>query len=235
MPLRSTDMDLLVAQKALGKLRHPELNDSQLVSLVDQARSKLSVRFVDMTSNSKDELVPTHTVHHTYDMSASFQLRLTTAKNGQYVLRADLGARGVTGYGSTHKECLQDAKERFRLHLGKSIRDAHHKLYKRFLKDVNVQVVKPAEKAPAKDQVNAKELFRRFIGNNLRDSDSKVYKQFFQLVKFKEVRLMKVCVTCKKERPAEVFATDSLECFTCAPPSLEEVGEDFVADSEDLN
>lgn len=229
MAMRSTDKDLLVAQRILGRIRHPDMDDSDLLDLVDKGRDNLSVRFVDMSDYMKREVIPEHKVSHTYDLTANFRLRCQT-KAGKYVLEASIKARGVTGVAKNHKECLGQAKEKFRLHVRNSIRDKAHPLYNKFLEMVKVQVVAEADKDPEKDVDHAKEIFRKFIGVQLGDEDSQLRHQFFNRVKSVEVRAMQVCEQCHKEKPKTDFFTakeDLKVCAACRGPDQEEVDEDM--------
>jgi hypothetical protein len=236
MAMRSTDKDLLVAQASLGKIRYPNMNEKDLLNLVERSRSKISTRFVDMTNEFKPEVVPQHRQRHVYDLTANFQLRCQT-RSGRYVLTVSIGARNVSGIGQGHKACLEEAKEKFRLHIRNSIRDAKHPLYTKFLEQVKVEVKAAADEDPEADVEHAKDIFRKFIGVQLGDSDSQLRKQFFKRVTVREVQPMKECKTCHKEKQEFYFVNNKGEmteqCSSCRPEEVVAMPEGDEADETD--
>lgn len=243
--VKSTDRDLLIAQRSLGRLRHPNMSDADLVKLVEKSKNKLAKRFVDIEI-SKPKSTPGRKALKFYEMTISFMNNVRVG-DVTYKLDATFRMKNVPGEAALAVDCADNAKEEFRKRLGNLIRDSGSELHKKFFNSCKVEVVEVHNgKNPGdKDrQEKAKEAFRKWIGNEIRDQDSTIYKQFFKMVAYKEMYQTRKCKECNLDKAVLMFFPGKEElthfpalkagvCTKCQPiPEIQEEVEDGDEDDE---
>jgi hypothetical protein len=243
--LRSTDKDLLVAQKVLGRIRRPDLAPKTLDDLVKQSRANLSRRFVQEKFDGELQTVLRKNAgprqhRKAYNLTATFALKGIRVKgsNEKFIAQVTFKLDRVIGQGPSPSACLTDAKEKFRLHIGNSIRDSRSELRKLFLENTEVQVNDGTGNTDILAVVREKvlETFRLWLGNSIRDTNGDIKKRFYPAVKHEEVRITKVCTKCGERKVEMDFWTkkgEVDECADCRPAATSESEIDDDLDDED--
>lgn len=224
--LRSTDRDLLVAQRVLSQIRHPdkpELCQSQ----VERRQKRLRTRFIQ--ENFGDGKLRTVQVekrtrkqYAMYDMGVTFKINNVPLNGKKYNAKVHIQMSNIPGEGMTRAACIQDAKDSFRKSITKGLRAKASKLRNSFF--AKVYVLTPSGK-PVSEEVKAavSELFRCWIGKQLFSTTSKIRKKFPKSVKHEEVRYSHICEECKIRKLHYKFNTVAHEnerkfvCLDCRP------------------
>lgn len=243
--MRSTDRDLLVAQKVLSNIRFPDKPELMKVEL-DKRQARLKERFVD--EKYGDGVSKTVPVKHKnrkrvkmYDMRVTFMMKNIPAKQGKYGAQINFLVRNVPGQGMTNAACLQDAKEAFRKYICNGLRKKDSPVQKDYFKQVQITWGKdfPAGDKSEVGQIVA-EKFRKWIGKQLFHLDTDIRKKFFDAVKHEEVRNTYICAECRMRKFVEELNLDECTktravCLECCP-AVEAPDDDYEQElDEDEN
>lgn len=244
--LRSTDRDLLVAQRVLSGLRFPD-KPELMGEKLEKRKMELKVRFVqesfgDGTSRTVPAKKDLQKMLAMFDLNVSFKMRNIPYTDNKYTAEVHFMLRNVPGVGMTKGACLEEAKERFRKYLVDGLRGNTKGLKDLFFKNVIVtwgsgsnQGTDTSLLEDAKQEVGEK--FRLWIGNQLWKLDTPIRKKFFSAVKSEEVRASHLCELCgirklehqlNREHLAE---HKQLACYDCVPAKVDE--EDAAAEDDE--
>lgn len=255
--MRSTDRDLLAIQKKLGGIRYPNLDQSKLDQLTDNAAKRLVTRFIEEKVGReivKRQVaqVSNRRLTKMYTLILRVQLRNIPIQLRQIDVTQKVTASvaftmaHVVGHGPDPDSCLYAAKETYRKHLGNELRDKDSKLRATFLR--KIELSDPAGATPLltkEQQDEAKEQFRLWFSKSIRDASCKTYKDFFNSVQHEEERYTIVCKGCNKRCPDISFFTKdgfSDNCSDCREKAKKasqadnaDVDEDDDEDDEELD
>lgn len=224
--VRSTDRDLLVAQRVLGGLRYHNRKD-----LVEKAQvrdlAKAKTRFVQEAFGDgtlrKVQPKKDAKIWANYDMRVSFQLNNIPHDGRKYKGVIHFQVKDCAGEGMTKAACLQDAKERFRQYLVTGLRTSGTNLRKHFTDNAIITWMDGTGPVAPSNHEAVAEVLRKWIGNELWKSDTKIRKSFPSAVKYEEVRFTRICSECGIRKVTYEFNTQILAkskrwvCLACKP------------------
>lgn len=234
--MKSTDRDLLVAQKMLSEIRWP---DKAVVMAKEYEKRYLSLknRFVQASFGDGRQVVVQVKSPRSrlamYDLGVSFQVKNILLKGIKYKATVHFVLLDVPGEGMTGAACLQGAKERFRKHLVEGLRARGSDMQKRFFNEVKIAFMNGYSVGPNKVTLEVAEKFRVWIGNQLWHLDTNIRKRFHGAVRHEEVHVTHTCIGCDDRKPDFSFNKLHREemneylCLECKPLE-KEVDEDCL-------